>query len=115
MSCKDSSGCSAASLPGSQYCAKHSGLRLSFPSENSNGTHNEKGEFISCAIDCGCAPGVLSDWFSIVLAATWQEVAFCPRHALAAEALSGIGLPCEQVVARIKTLALQRRRDGKGL
>jgi hypothetical protein len=76
--------------------------------------HNERGELLTCAISESCAPGMLCDWFSIVLANSGKEVAFCPHHALAAEALSGIGLACADVVARIKTLAVQRARRGAG-
>lgn len=74
--------------------------------------HNERGELLTCAVAETCSPGVLSDWFSIVLVTSDKEVAFCPRHALAAEALSSIGLPCDHVVARLKTLALQHARKG---
>ena len=57
-----------------------------------------------CAVDHPhCQSGPLADWFSIHMLINQDAVFyFCPRHALAAEVLAGIGITVEYMARLIR-------------
>lgn len=58
---------------------------------------------VQCAIQhARCHSGPIEDWFRIVLCNDMTVLNFCPRHALAAEVLAGVGLTGEHVVSRLQ-------------
>lgn len=71
---------------------------------------DEYGELppVPCAVDIAtCVPGPDRDWYRIVLCDTDTELNFCPRHALAAEALGSLACPGQQIVETLKRLDTQ--------
>ncbi len=56
-----------------------------------------------CAVDVStCTQGPDSDWFRIVLCETDTDLNFCPRHALAAEALGSLGWRGQTIIDLLK-------------
>lgn len=61
-----------------------------------------------CAVDLEtCVQGPDSEWFRIVLCDSDTEFNFCPRHALAAEALGSLACTAQQVVDILRRLDTQ--------